>query len=117
MAKATLMEKVGGWSFLIGLIIAIVLGLMGRTSVGSIWLLLALGLVVGLLNISDREIVPFLVACIALVVSSAGLASLPAEVLGTLGWLSRILSNIVIFASGSAIVASFKAIAALASSR
>ena len=90
---ATMMEKVGGWSFIIGFLVALILGVMGTRSVGVVYALLVLGLIIGLLNISDREIVPFLVATIALVVAGSavtGIVEVPDAV-------KRVLVNITIF--------------------
>jgi len=75
-----LMREVGSWAFIIGVLIAVVIGLLSglqQTNLISwvpveIWTIvtLALGLIVGLLNISEKETTPFLVAVIAL--GSAG---------------------------------------------
>ncbi len=108
MAKSSVMEKVGSWSFIIGFIVAVVLGAVGYMASG---LLLILGTIVGLLNISDREIVPFLVACIALIITGSVAQIIPFMTVG------RILANVVIFVVPAAIIASLKAIIALASSR
>jgi hypothetical protein len=54
----------GGWSFLIGLILAVVLGLGLGGAYQSIllWIVFLLGLVIGLLNISAKEVNAFLMA-------------------------------------------------------
>ena len=111
--SATLMQKVGSWSFILGFVIALVLGAIGSASVGIVYALLILGLIVGLLNISDREIVPFLVATVALIV--AGSAATSIDQIPSL--IGRILVNITIFVVPAAVIASVKAIYALASSR
>ena len=103
------LEIVGVWSFFIGLVVAIVLGIAGITMNG---LLLVLGLIVGLLNIADHEIVPFLVACIALIVSGSALASLV-----NMQWLIQVLTNIVVLIVPAAVIASLKAVYALAATR
>ena len=108
MAKSTVMEKVGSWSFIIGFIVAVVLGAVGYSVTG---LLLVLGTIVGLLNISDREIVPFLVACIALIIAGSVAPAVPFLSVG------RVLANVVVFVVPAAIIAALKAIIALASSR
>ena len=107
--KQTNLEKVGVWSFFIGLGIAIILG---AANVQSITALLILGLIVGLLNITDHEIVPFLVACIALIIAGSALANLVSY-----GWLVRILSNIVVLVVPAAVIGSLKAVYALAATR
>ena len=111
--SATLMQKVGSWSFILGFVIALVLGAIGSASVGIVYALLILGLIVGILNIGDREIVPFLVATVALIV--AGSAATSIDQIPSL--IGRILVNITIFVVPAAVIASVKAIYALASSR
>ena len=54
-------EKVGGWSFLAGVVIAVILGVMGERTPTTTNILLVLGLIVGLLNITGKEIVPFFI--------------------------------------------------------
>ncbi len=96
--------KVGSWSFIIGVIIAVILGVVGAQAT---WLLLLLGLIVGLLNITTKEIVPFLIASIALVVAGLVQVGLPL-------WLTGILSNVVVFVIPAMIIGSLKTIYALA---
>ena len=119
MAKDDMMAKVGSWSFIIGALIAVILGAIASTA-GTTWvigLILVLGVIVGLLNISDREIVPFLVACVAFLVAAPVFGGAVASFGTTFGWLTRILIHMAIFVVPAAIIASFKAILALAGSR
>ncbi len=71
MAKKGGANQLGSWAFLIGLIIAIVIGLFGQ--LGSAWLmaLVVIGLLVGLLNVADRETTPFLMSGVVLIIASA----------------------------------------------
>ena len=65
----------GSWSFLVGLILAILLGLgfTGTYQTQVLWAVFLLGIVVGLLNITAKEVTPFLVSGAVLVlVSSLG---------------------------------------------
>lgn len=111
MAKASMMEKVGVWSFYVGLLIAIIFGFIGdRTWTAGV--LLVLGLIVGLLNVTDREIVPFLVACLTLIVAGGSAAALLPW-----NWLASILGNIVIFVIPAALLGSLKAIYVIASNK
>jgi len=62
----------GSWSFLIGIVLAVLLGL-GFTGVYQkqmLWAVFLLGIVVGLLNISQKETQPFLLAGTVLVIVS-----------------------------------------------
>ena len=111
MAKGGIkwLELVGVISFFVGLAVAVIMGAMGRTATS---VLLVLGLIIGLLNISDKEIVPFLVACVALIVSGPALASVVSY-----EWLVRILVNVVILVVPAAIIGALKAIYTLAATR
>ena len=88
MAKDDLMLKIGSWSFLIGIIIALVIGLYqaytlendssfltgGNTGGAVAWVLAALGAIVGIIaffgkgTITKQEAPSFLIAGIGLVV-------------------------------------------------
>jgi len=83
MAKGDMWGKIGSWAFLIGIIIALIVGLYaaynletnGETFGGIIaWILAALGAIVGLVSaygmgtITEKEVPNFLLAGIALVV-------------------------------------------------
>ena len=119
MAKSSTSERIGAWAFIIGGLVAIILGAITSTA-GQAWvvgLLLILGIVVGFLNISEREIVPFLVACVAFLVAAPVFGVAVSDVVGGFDWLDRILKHLSVFVLPAAIIASVKAIFALASSR
>ena len=63
-------QTIGSWAFILGVLIAIIAGLAAAMVVeyaAMITLvLIILGLIVGFLNINDKETQPFLVATIAL---------------------------------------------------
>jgi hypothetical protein len=108
------MEKIGTWAFLIGVLIAVVAGLVPTFSqpplAGQVaWVLVILGLVVGFLNIRAREIQEFLIACVAILVV-AGMGGLPplGRTLGT------ILTNIIAFVAPAAFLVACRAIWQLA---
>lgn len=105
--KPRWMEKVGSWAFIIGVVIAVILGAMKGTAVG---LLLILGTIVGLLNVTNKEVIPFLIASIALIVAGLVQVGLPI-------WLTGILSNVVVFVVPAAIIGSLKTIYVLASTK
>ncbi len=70
MAKRRGMDIVGKWAFLIGMLLAIVLGLLDIASgIGAI-ILVIIGLIVGLLNIGDSEVTPFLMSGAVLIIAS-----------------------------------------------
>ena len=111
------LDKVGRYSFFIGVILAILAGLFTNWISTSILVILLglLGLIVGLLNITARENTDFLVAVIALMLAGS------AGVFGTIpsvgAYISAILFNIVIFIVPAALIVSLKAIWNLAERR
>ena len=106
--------KMGQWAFIIGVIIAIVVGLfssnLGVNTEG--WLVL-LFLIVGLLNVTEKETTPFLVAAAALLIT--GTAGNTLAVIPTLGsYLQGVVEAIAVFVAPAAIVVALKAIQSLA---
>ena len=69
-------EFVGKWAFLIGLIIAVIAGFMTGYATTLALVLFVLGLIVGFLNVTEKESSKFLIAAIALL--TGGIASLTA---------------------------------------
>jgi len=69
MAKGK--NTLGGWAFLVGVILAVVLGLLGAITSTWIMVLVIIGLIVGLLNITSQEVQPFLMSGIILIIASA----------------------------------------------
>jgi len=98
-------EQIGGWAFIIGLVIAVLAGLVTVPAYLSTWVLVILGLIVGFLNIGDKETTSFLIAAIALlVVGGAGLGAIPT--VG--GYLESVLTFVVVFVAPAAVVVAVK---------
>ena len=113
MVAMKMMSKLGDWLFLLGVLLAIVLGLIWPSS-GPIAALLALiGLVVGLLNITAGEVRDFLLASVALIVAASGFSLIP--LIG--GMLANILGYIVALVAPAAVVVALIAIWKLAKSK
>lgn len=101
----------GRWAFIIGIVLAV---LAGFTEIPSLALiLLILGLIVGFLNIKEKENTPFLVAVIALmVIGISGLQlenSIPTVIL-------IILENFLAFVSAAGLIVALKQVLAAAKS-
>ncbi len=62
---------IGGWAFLIGVILAIILGLVGVLNEALLIVLVVIGIIVGLFNIADEETNPFLMSGVVLIIASA----------------------------------------------
>ena len=107
------METISHWIFLIGVAIAIVLGFLMPESSLVASILVIIGLVVGLLNITSKEVLPFLLATIALAVSAATFELIP--YIGT--YLKYILSYILMLVAPAAVVVALIVIWRLASTR
>ncbi len=101
---------VGKWAFLIGLIVAILASFLGGYEATIAVVLFILGLVVGLLNITEKDSNKFLLGTIALL--TGGIASLSAvSMLGMVAtYLVLAIGNFVAFVSAAALVVAIKAI-------
>ena len=102
-------ELIGKWAFIIGLALAVIAGLIGEvyTIPYLALILVVLGLVVGLLNITDKDSTKLLVAIIALMgVGSMTILAIPA----INSYLGLILANFVAFAGATGFVVAIKAI-------
>ncbi len=101
-------NPVGSWAFIIGIILAILAGL--ATVPYAALILLILGLIVGFLNITEKEVNSFLIASVALImIGTAGLASV--DFIGLV--LAKILANIAAFVAPAALVVALKSVYAL----
>ncbi len=67
----------GQWAFLFGIFLAIIAGIFVPNNLTITWILVIFGLIVGILNITSREMVPFLVASVALMLSAGVFGTLP----------------------------------------
>src|SRR5512137_734992 len=121
------MERIARWAFSALIVIAIVMGLVigymawnanntypvgwSNTDVHNIngyvtLVLLILGVIVGLVSISVKEVTPFLVATIALIVASISNVWEPLTTVHSLlaYWAGGILTYIVAFAAPAAVI-------------
>jgi len=71
MAKVNTGNLIGSWAFLIGVVLAVILGAMGTLSSNTILTLIVIGLVVGFLNIADEEAMPFLMSGAVLIIAGS----------------------------------------------
>jgi uncharacterized membrane protein len=103
MAKSRKKGVIGSWAFLIGVILAVVLGLLGMVSQVWVTILVVIGLVVGLLNVTDEEAMPFLMSgAVLIIASSLG----QTEALASIPYLKGVLDAILlIFVPATIIVA------------
>jgi hypothetical protein len=111
-----MMKKMGNWSFLAGVVIAILLGVAGPNLGGAqVWLnslLVVLGIVVGYLNVSKKEAKDFaLMATLLVVAAYAGNASgILASVQLIGAWLAGVMGALLVFLVPATVVAVVKGI-------
>ncbi len=116
MAKADMLAKVGSWAFIIGVIIALIVGIVDKGQ-GSAWMvsiLILLGLIVGFLNVTGKETTPFLLASLSLVIVSSFGGTSFANVATVGPYLEGTLSALITFVVPATIIVALKAIWALA---
>jgi hypothetical protein len=112
--KTNILSMVGFWAFIVGLVIALVVGILAALGMATaimpatIIVLIILGLIVGFLNITAKEILLFLVATIALIVVGGVFAPLKTFAIGMI--LDNILALIATLMAPAAIVAAIKAL-------
>lgn len=106
---------VGKWAFLLGIILAVLVGLVAVPySTLTAVILMVLGLIVGFLNVETKETNNYLVAAVALLV--IGIGGINAmDILGVTvyDWVQGVLSNFIAFVGASALVVAIKAIVQL----
>ncbi|MEM2974500.1 MAG: hypothetical protein QW112_02650 [Candidatus Micrarchaeia archaeon] len=105
-------EKVGAWAFILGVVLAIIIGAAGKyigmpvTSTSVVLVLGLLGIIVGVLNVTDREVGLFLIATIAFLSAVAALDRVLSVIPVVGDILIPILGCVALFvAPGAAIIA------------
>ena len=114
-------KVIGAWAFLIGVVLAVILGIFGVTNSIVLAFLVIAGIIVGILNVTNEESSGFLLAGVSLVlVSSLGLnavsvfnnVSLGSIQIGTM--LIGILSALLILLVPATIIVALKSVFDLA---
>ena len=120
MAKGLKGKSLGAWIFLIGVVLAIILGLFSANLSSSIQgivlaILIIIGLVIGFMNVSGGETQKFLVSSVILVIVSAmGGNAIPSGMIG--GYITAILNSLLILFVPATIIVALKSIFAIARS-
>jgi hypothetical protein len=99
------LETVGKWAFIIGLVLALVVGYIFQAE-WVLWVLAILGVIVGLLNVTREDTERFLLAAIAFALSITALNTIP--VLGL--QITNVLGYVAAFVAGAVIVVALKAL-------
>ncbi len=114
------MKKLAGYigllAFWVGIILAIVGGIWYQDSSNIVLTLVIVGILVGVLNVTGKEVLPLLIAAVALIVVglTKGFAPLD-DIGGEAGTkLNEIVAYIAIFITPAAIISAIRAILAVA---
>ena len=104
-------DIIGKWAFLIGLLLVVIAGLIPPDVyvIPQLMLILVvLGVIVGFLNINDKDTTKLLIAIIALI----GVGSMTVLAIPTIGesYLSPILTNFIAFVGAATLVVAIKSI-------
>jgi hypothetical protein len=122
------MEKIARYSFMLFVLLAILMGLAvgymaynndanySTTKAYVTLVMLLLGIFIGIVSITGKEVMPFLIATIALIVASSANVWQPLETIHPLlsDWATAILDFIVAFAAPAAVINAIKAVFAMA---
>ena len=122
------LEEVARYAFIVFVALAVIMGLVvgymrwnGDASVDTydgyvLLVMLVLGVFIGMISITGKEIMPFLIATIALVVASNTAVWQPLSEIHPLlfRWATTILSYIVAFAAPAAVINAVKTVFAMA---
>ena len=125
-------KKIGAWAFMIGFTIAILAGLVAALgAVGAIdvgvnanslllGVMALIGLIVGIVNISDKEAINFLIGAIAITAASGALSALAnfgsgVMIVGDVTnfvavFISSLMDMVVMFVAPAAIIVGLKVI-------
>lgn len=110
-------NQVGKWAFLIGVVLAVITGIgagLAQAWGTNAWLMLllvVLGLVVGFVNITAKEVQGFLVAAIALLVAGAANLSRIDTLIPSLGSiLAGIVDMVILVVAPAALIVCLRAI-------
>ena len=91
MAKTRSMDVLGKWAFLVGVLLAVVLGVLGPVTGTWAMVLVVVGIIVGLLNVADREVMPFLMSGAVLIIASA----LGGNLMGNVPYVGSVLDALL----------------------
>lgn len=99
--------KIGHWSFIGGLVLVVLAAFLQLPYIALI--LFILGLIVGFLNIKEKESVPFLIAIISLIIIGFAFSQ-NIQLSRLIPFIGELLNNLITFASATGIVIAIKQI-------
>ncbi|MDP2925596.1 MAG: hypothetical protein Q8N99_04450 [Nanoarchaeota archaeon] len=96
-------KTLGAWAFLVGVLVALILGILTglSTEMGipdwTVWILVLAGILIGVLNVSEVESKNFLLAALALVIVASQAGEMLKTSLSQVKYLGPMLSNTLIY--------------------
>ena len=106
-------NRFGPWAFVLGLVVAIVSALTRQV----FWMLGILGLIVGLLNITEKELSLYLLASLTFLMSANALSVTLSKLVGFVPFIAQwmiyldpLLANVTLFVAPGAAVVALKAL-------
>ena len=110
-------NDIGKWAFIIGAVLAVIMGIgvgLGQAWGANAWLILllvVLGLVVGFVNITAKEVQGFLIASIAVLVANTANLTAANTLVSSLGdILAGIIANVVYIVAPAALIVALRAV-------
>ncbi len=104
------LKFVGKWAFLVGLIIAVLASFLAGYETTVAVVLFVLGLVVGFLNISEKDSNKFLLGAVALLMGGVAAISALAFLGDVSTLIGAVMTNFIAFISAAALVVAIKVI-------
>lgn len=101
-------NSIGPWAFILGLVLAILAGFVTMPDQTIVLVLAVLGIIVGILNVSDKEVVPFLVAALTFMLAASSLGIVFSAVGVT--QLNTVMNYIGVFVAPAGAVVAIKAL-------
>ena len=103
-------NRIGSWAFLIGLVVAVIVGLMGQLGPNLLLALVLIGLIVGLFNIADEEVTPFLMSGTVLIIATA----FGGQLLSSVNYIGPVFDALLVLFVPATIVVAIKNVFQLA---
>ena len=108
---AKIIEKIGVIALIVGLVIAFIISLFyTELSATAIVILGILGVIVGLVNVTDEEVMHYLLASLVFVVSASALQDLVGVVPVVGGWAATFLNSVIVLVAPAAAIVSLRAL-------
>ncbi len=101
-------SSIGPWAFILGLVLAILAGFVTMPDSTIVLVLAVLGIIVGVLNVTDKEVVPFLVSALTFMLAASSL-TVVFDAVG-IGQLDNVLSYIGVFVAPASAIVALKAL-------